>query len=650
MFLEPPAKRLRLMGSTSMAQKGSAAAAADNDDIDDEFDELLYEPHEVTERRDPDYKLTVKRIAANNRFQSAMAGIIERFDHDFGETGDEISFATGEVVVDRGHLSSLQVWDRSDEEEEVEGEDEDEGIRLEDLPDDWGEEDAIVGLPGSAPAFVAHEGPETAAQVDVTQPPATSAPRDSMTGQVGSVTRRFEVVIPCRPSPSRLGWSDTEEEIDRHLSINPEEYEGYDSGFGSSSSERRRSGRLRKQVDFLGKITWAEALRLESASELSTAELHPASSHRYASPLTDGDDVSQGLGGDGSKDSGVGNPSPSPPSPSPAAVIPDSQETTVPESLSPIQHSSPPEKPDNFEVEDSDAESDTCLDLSQDSTPAELPGLQFEISAQVRHLESVIAGGLVVPSISTMVEPEDDPFQNNAEEDALTTRDFYRSTETAISALPQPYLTEIPDSQEPSSSAIQDLIGTRTETYADETHEPETLTAHNEEEDELQSLSGVEVLGSPGERAAASSALTSDTPTRPKKHPLLQQITPQPSPNIKHSTPTKRRSSPPHPCTPKHTAMNLSKPPSPRRSILSLVSDDQHDAERKSDSEDDLAVTIPQLFASSCSEKRRRRTRLDAFRTPSKQRASRPMTPLSSGKTCGQGNVKCGSNFCFTCT
>lgn len=129
MFNDPPAKRLRLTEAPLLS-----------DDEDNECDELRFQPHQVTEMRDPDYKLTKKRIAAKNRFQTAMSSIIDKYDRDFGDTGDEISWATGEVIVDRGHVASLRRWDAGDGDEEDQ-EEEDEGIALEDF--DWGQENAF---------------------------------------------------------------------------------------------------------------------------------------------------------------------------------------------------------------------------------------------------------------------------------------------------------------------------------------------------------------------------------------------------------------------------------------------------------------------------------------------------------------------------
>ncbi|CAM1504524.1 Fc.00g021150.m01.CDS01 [Cosmosporella sp. VM-42] len=121
--MEPPAKRRR---------KNPL------DDDDDDDDELFFQPQEVSARRDPGYKLSVKRANADHKLQATMAHIIEKYSHDFEGVGDEIDMETGEIVVNNGHLHSMR------DEGDVGGgwieDDEDDGIRLEDLTDEQSDE------------------------------------------------------------------------------------------------------------------------------------------------------------------------------------------------------------------------------------------------------------------------------------------------------------------------------------------------------------------------------------------------------------------------------------------------------------------------------------------------------------------------------
>ncbi|KAL7943265.1 hypothetical protein V8C42DRAFT_330200 [Trichoderma barbatum] len=136
--MEPPAKRRR------MSQWLLDKETADEDD-----DELAFRPFEVKAKKDPDYKLSVERAYADQRFQATMAHIFEKYGRDFDGIGDEIDLVTGEIVVNNGHVRNMR--DEGDVGDGLGGDladgedDEDEGILLEDLLDDdedYGDEEA----------------------------------------------------------------------------------------------------------------------------------------------------------------------------------------------------------------------------------------------------------------------------------------------------------------------------------------------------------------------------------------------------------------------------------------------------------------------------------------------------------------------------
>ncbi|KAM0383495.1 hypothetical protein HYE67_008616 [Fusarium culmorum] len=126
--MEPPTKKRR---------HGPSPPKAAQDEDDD--DELASHPQEIKIRRDPDIQLALKRVNANQKLHATMAHIIEKYSRDFEGIGDEIDMATGEIVVNNGHLRNMR--DEGDVEGLwVEGEsniDEDEGILLEDLTDEY---------------------------------------------------------------------------------------------------------------------------------------------------------------------------------------------------------------------------------------------------------------------------------------------------------------------------------------------------------------------------------------------------------------------------------------------------------------------------------------------------------------------------------
>ncbi|KAK1247199.1 hypothetical protein MKX07_002108 [Trichoderma sp. CBMAI-0711] len=112
----------------------------DKDNADEDDDELAFRPFEVEAKRDPDYKLSVERAYADQRFQATMAHIFEKYGRDFEGIGDEIDLVTGEIVVNNGHVRNMR--DEGDVGDGLRGDltdgedDEDEGILLEDLHDD----------------------------------------------------------------------------------------------------------------------------------------------------------------------------------------------------------------------------------------------------------------------------------------------------------------------------------------------------------------------------------------------------------------------------------------------------------------------------------------------------------------------------------
>ncbi|PHH71567.1 hypothetical protein CDD82_6443 [Ophiocordyceps australis] len=93
----PPCKRRRC----------DADAADDAADTDAD-DELSFEPYEILAKRDAGYKLSLERAYADRRFQSTMSHIFEKYGRDFEGIGDEIDMATGDIVVDNGHLANMR--------------------------------------------------------------------------------------------------------------------------------------------------------------------------------------------------------------------------------------------------------------------------------------------------------------------------------------------------------------------------------------------------------------------------------------------------------------------------------------------------------------------------------------------------------------
>lgn len=96
--MEPPTKRMKL-----------GQAPYDDDDEDEiNLDELSMDPIQFDARQDPLYELDKGRAKAASRLRSAFERIFEKYERDFTDIGDEIDLETGEVIVNNGHLLSLQ--------------------------------------------------------------------------------------------------------------------------------------------------------------------------------------------------------------------------------------------------------------------------------------------------------------------------------------------------------------------------------------------------------------------------------------------------------------------------------------------------------------------------------------------------------------
>ncbi|KAH7155526.1 hypothetical protein B0J13DRAFT_655189 [Dactylonectria estremocensis] len=127
--MEPPVKRRRQGASTFRSSLGS--------NNETEIDELA-EPS-LPPSPDQGYQLAVKRAQANQRLNATMAHIIEKYSQNFDGIGDEIDMETGEIVVNNGHLRGMRHegdLGGGDYEDGGEGDDDDEGLLLEDLIED----------------------------------------------------------------------------------------------------------------------------------------------------------------------------------------------------------------------------------------------------------------------------------------------------------------------------------------------------------------------------------------------------------------------------------------------------------------------------------------------------------------------------------
>ncbi|KAI1492796.1 hypothetical protein F5X96DRAFT_677538 [Biscogniauxia mediterranea] len=94
--MEPPSKRLKVQ-----------QALYESDDEANQ-DELSMTPSQFDARQDPLYQLDKGRAKAATRLKSTFESIFEKYEKDFTGIGDEIDLRTGEIIIDNGHLQSLE--------------------------------------------------------------------------------------------------------------------------------------------------------------------------------------------------------------------------------------------------------------------------------------------------------------------------------------------------------------------------------------------------------------------------------------------------------------------------------------------------------------------------------------------------------------
>ncbi|KAE8450623.1 hypothetical protein EG329_005967 [Mollisiaceae sp. DMI_Dod_QoI] len=112
--MEPFRKRQRLYSPISPAFPQSFDSEEAYYDEEDDF--VVDEDEEVVEDAQPDYDpdsdLQQKRARLDYKLKSTFEAIFEKYGKDFDGVGDEIDLATGEIVVNNGHI--LEMLDERD--------------------------------------------------------------------------------------------------------------------------------------------------------------------------------------------------------------------------------------------------------------------------------------------------------------------------------------------------------------------------------------------------------------------------------------------------------------------------------------------------------------------------------------------------------
>lgn len=109
----PPPKRIKV---------GQAPYDDDDDDDEENDDELSLTASQFEARQDPLYELDKGRAKAAFKLKSRFEDIFAKYGRDFDGIGDEVDLHTGEIVVNNGHIQSLQ--DEQEREAQLEAEEE----------------------------------------------------------------------------------------------------------------------------------------------------------------------------------------------------------------------------------------------------------------------------------------------------------------------------------------------------------------------------------------------------------------------------------------------------------------------------------------------------------------------------------------------
>ena len=95
-----------MMQAPTKRQRLAAPIGFEHDD-DDVEDELVQDPGHVNRRRDPGYRLEVKRVKSALRHKSMLEEIFKKYGHENLDS-DEVDLRTGKTVVNKGHLEALR--------------------------------------------------------------------------------------------------------------------------------------------------------------------------------------------------------------------------------------------------------------------------------------------------------------------------------------------------------------------------------------------------------------------------------------------------------------------------------------------------------------------------------------------------------------
>lgn len=461
-------------------------------------------------------------------------------------------------------------------------------------------------------------------------------------------------------------------------------------------SDRRRSGRMRKQVEYMGKISWSDALA-ERRSTRTVVEMPSSDPGR-----DDGYDR---------VDEAIGSEVPSSPERHSREIparersdadkhfkrrlVPDSQDSATPPASSASRQAEAegdPKPESRFERNDDPQNDIDSGCFSDEEIPAfqhpakEAKGARRNLVTESRrqslHKTSVPEPTDVVEdtdaeesSDGEVLEADGDhhspgrPVETTSEGKPLRmVRELRRLQKlTASSPEMQKALAHMKDDSSETDASKKQLRSTRSKrtlkaaAEEESSMEVEEETALPAEDEEIENQSAPlpaddDPYSLPEDPTPVLPPAVIPSPTRHShSSPNKDQDKDTPKHTPSKPTPRKSSTSPSKPQTPRHATLpsNL-KAPSSRRSVLSLLSDDDEDGVG-----DELGRAAPSSAGAPRTSKKlwkpTPRT-TEVYHTPVKKRRREPVSPGSVVKTpggtvrtCGVDGYRCGRDFCFTC-
>lgn len=705
--MEPPTNRSRL---AQLIAEGAQ---------DEDGDELNFQPHEVSEMRDPDVQLAKKREAVGNRFQAAMSSIFDKYGRDFEDIGDEIDFETGEIVVDNGHLANMR-YDGDIGSLDGEEEEEDEGILLEDwegeshASNDSVRDDEEPALP-SGPPPAPKDAPSASTDLQELAPtggypwnfglpPSFWGPSPNTVPfwpfpygqQPPHFPRQPGAAFPSPGQhPAMLPFTNLYPPfMSAPFGSLPTSISGPGAGAASlplsQPKKRVQKSLFTSRFSSKGKKKDHTEEAKDEPANSDSQNAQPAQESKY---MTDDEDelLSEQYTiapqtKEGAETRVVEEPATTSIASPPAGSNSTRDETTgtqdrvsveIPEiseqrrkqyrHISMEKHSSVLPTPPTSVVDTSDSDGDRnthklrCESPPHDSDSATRPGEDVVLDDESQTLEATkTLEGLVDHEMSgsEAVLNHDMPGPDlvcaetggkDASQGGNTINEHRRSNGI-----------DVDHTRIKSEDGTTDLSLLQTTTACVHTPSaplsPPRSTGNRDFSADNELPLPLKSESPPKQPIASQDAKLPRNPEMmyisPTKH--IEQT------GTKHSPakpPTDRGSATPHrvskmPLTPRHARTATIRTPSTRRSILSLLSDEEEDEMLLSEKH---AVSIPNLFSSS----RRKRGRSDRhsrrsgiYDTPTKKRPRKDPPPKATNLTqavCGVDNYRCGGDFCFNC-